>query len=235
VAFETRLGTLRCISDCGPAQDLLVLTPLLVSLIAMLVYGLALAGRSPSAFRTVIKMLAVGGLVALCVIERSPPLLIAGLAACVIGDAFLACDPKRWLAPGLVAFLVGHACYIFLFAAYRPQGLEPDAMQVAGLAGVAIAALAVLAFLWNHLGPLRPAVVLYVVAIGVMTGSSLLLPMPFWPAMAGSVAFMASDAVLAIGLFRGEALFGSTRLSGWAVWFLYYAAQFLIVQAFIWA
>jgi hypothetical protein len=44
---------------------------------------------------------------------------------------------------------------------------------------------------------------------------------------------MASDAILAGELFRQTNLLGSQRMTGWAIWFLYYAAQALIVWAFL--
>lgn len=204
-----------------------------VGSLAALVYGFVLVGREPSAPRTVVKALAVGGLTVFTLAWGAPWLLIAGLAACVAGDVFLALDPKRWLPWGLFAFLLGHVLYIALFAEWRERGLEPGPVRMAAFAAIAAVALALLAFLWKHLGALRPAVVLYVIVISVMTGSSFMLDPAFWPAMAGSVAFMASDAVLAIGLFRGEMLMGSTRISNWTVWFLYCLAQLGISAAFI--
>lgn len=205
----------------------------LLSLVCMLVYGFVLVGRAPSALRTVVKTIAVAALAIVCAVLGSPWLLVAALAACAVGDAFLAGDPKKWLPLGMVAFLIGHALYIFLFAQHRPLGTEPSGLQMAALGLIAAAAVAMLWFLWKHLGPLRPAVVLYVIVIATMTGSSFLLTSEYWPAMVGSIAFMASDAVLAISLFRDEKLFGSSRATDWAVWFLYYGAQVLIASAFI--
>lgn len=213
--------------------SIFTMAPALVSVVAMLVYGFVLVGRAPSTARTVVKVLAVAGLAVVCALWGSPALLIAALVACALGDAFLAGDPKRWLPPGMVAFLIGHALYIVLFAQHRAPGMEPDGLQMTGLGLVAAGAVAMLWFLWKHLGPLRPAVVLYVLVIATMTGSSFLLTGDYWPAMVGSVAFMASDAVLAISLFRDEKLFGSERATHWAVWFLYYGAQIGIAAAFI--
>jgi len=201
--------------------------------LAALVHGLALAGRPPSAVRTAIKTVPVAALALLALLLEAPWQLTAGLALCALGDAFLAGDPRRWLPAGLVSFLAGHGLYIFLFAALRDPAAQPSAAQLAGIAATAAAAVAILAHLWKALGPLRPAVILYVVAIAVMLGSSLLLPSGYWPAMAGAAAFMASDAILAIDLFRGETLFGSPRATRWAVWFLYYAAQLGIVWPFM--
>ncbi len=203
------------------------------SALAALAYGFVLVGRESSAVRTTIKTIAVAALAVLALLHGAPWLLIAGLAACALGDAFLAGDPKRWLPFGLFSFLVGHVLYIFLFANLRDPYSEITGLQLAILAVIAAAGAAMLAFLWKSLGAMRPAVILYVIAIAVMTGSSFLLSGAYWPVMAGSVAFMASDSVLAMNLFRQEVLFGSKRATDWAVWFLYYGAQVGIAWPFI--
>jgi uncharacterized membrane protein YhhN len=204
-----------------------------VMVLAMLVYGLALVGRAPSLLRTVVKTLGVAALAVAAALQHGPWVLVAALAACAIGDAFLSRDPKRWLPAGLLAFLVGHALYITLFAAWKDPLLDPGPVRLAGFAALAALAVTLLAFLWSHLGVLRPAVVLYVIVISVTTGFSFMLDAAFWPAMVGSAAFLASHAVLAVRLFRDEVLFGSIRATDWTVWFLYCAAQIGITAAFL--
>ena len=149
------------------------------------------------------------------------------------GDAVLAGDPKRWLPAGLFTFLLGHILLIFLFQETRDPSLEMTPLQLTGAVGLGAASVAMLAWLWRALGPMRAAVTLYVIVIAVMVGSSFLLPGFYWPAMVGAVLFMISDAILATGLFRELALFGSERLSRWAVWFLYYGGQAMIAWAFL--
>lgn len=217
----------------GPVWGPVAMAAAATGLLAALLYGFGLVGRPPSILRAVVKVLAVGGLTVYATAWGAPWLLVAALTACVLGDAFLALDPKRWLPWGLFAFLLGHVLYIALFAGWREPGLEPGPVRMAAFGALAIFAVILLAYLWKHLGVLRPAVILYVVVISVMAGFSFMLDPPFWPAMAGSVAFLLSDAVLAISLFRGEALFGSTRVSNWTVWFLYCLAQLGIAAAFI--
>jgi len=233
--LETTRGDILCLSHClTPLESWLCMVALAGSFVAMLLYGFMLVGRPPSPLRTVVKTLAVGLLVVPALIWEAPWLLILGLALCAVGDAFLAGNPKRWLIFGMLAFLAGHVSYIFLFAQLRDPAVEPSALQIAGLAAVAAAGLAMLAFLWKALGPMRPAVTIYVIAISVMAGFSLLLdPYVYWPVMIGSLAFMASDAILAINLFREEQLFGSPRATQWSVWFLYYAAQIGIAWPFV--
>ncbi len=221
----------------GPGGTLSFDNPAAIALsvmaVAMLTYGLALVGRPPSLPRTVVKTLAVAALAVAAALLHAPWVLVAALAICAVGDAFLSRDPKRWLPAGLLAFLVGHALYITLFAAWKDPLLDPGPVRLAGFAALAALAVTLLAYLWTHLGVLRPAVVLYVIVISVMTGFSFMLDAAFWPAMVGSVAFLASDAVLAVSLFRGEVLFGSTRATDWTVWFLYCAAQIGITAAFV--
>ncbi|MDP1630042.1 MAG: lysoplasmalogenase [Caulobacter sp.] len=204
-----------------------------LSALAAIVYGMALTGRSPSLGRTLVKTMAVGFLMLAAILAEAPWLLVVGLALCAAGDAFLAGDPRRWLPPGLLAFLLGHVAYIFLFQLARDPSVEAGAAPLAGIAGVAAAAIAMLAWLWKALGPMRPAVILYVIAIAVMVGTSFLLPAFYWPAMVGAAAFMVSDAILAGSLFREAKLLGSTRLTGWAIWFLYYGGQVGIAWAFL--
>jgi uncharacterized membrane protein YhhN len=188
-------------------------------------YGLALVERPPSFLRTLVKTGAIGALALLAYLQGGGPWLAIALALCAVGDAFLAGDPKRWLPFGLAAFLAGHVVYGLLFWRERaPAG--PAFWVVAPL--IVLAAAVLLANLWRSLGSLKPAVVLYVLAIVAMVATSLLLPRLRWPATIGALAFMASDAILALDLFKGSKLAGSPRLTAWAVWFLYFGGQAFI-------
>ena len=193
--------------------------------ICAILYGLVLVQRPPSMPRTLVKTAAIGALAVLAYWRGGGPLLAIALALCAIGDAFLAGDPKRWLPFGLAAFLAGHVVYVLLF--WRERGPAGTAFwAVAPL--IVLAAATMLAMLWRSLGALKPAVVLYLLAIVAMVATSLLLPRLRWPATVGAVAFMASDAVLSFDLFKNAKLAGSARLTAWAVWFLYFAAQAMI-------
>lgn len=189
-------------------------------------YGLALVQRSPSFPRTAVKTVAVGALAVLAYMEGGGSSLAIALALCAVGDAFLAGDPKRWLPFGLAAFLAGHVVYGLLF--WRERGPAAGAAFWAVAPLVVLAAAAMLARLWRSLGALKPAVVLYVLAIVAMVSTSLLLPRLRWPATVGALAFMTSDAVLSFDLFKGRKLAGSPRLTAWAVWFLYFGGQAMI-------
>ena len=198
--------------------------------ICALVYGLVLVQRPPSAARTVVKTAAIGALAALAYLQGGGPLLAIALALCAIGDAFLAGDPKRWLPFGLAAFLLGHLVYAVLF--WRERGAV-DTIFWATAPLVVLAAAVMLWRLWPSLGSMRAAVAVYVAAIVAMVTLSLLLPRVHWPAAAGALAFMTSDAILSFDLFKSAKLAGSARLTGWAVWFLYFGGQALIAYGML--
>ncbi|WP_240902850.1 lysoplasmalogenase [Caulobacter sp. SLTY] len=208
---------------------------LLFSPLAAILYGLVYSHRPPSAFRTVLKTSAVGILALLVFVNlaafpgseaaRSSMILLgAGFALCAIGDAFLAGNPKRWLPPGLVAFLLGHVAFIVLFAgAAETRTLGP--VIYAAMAVVALVGAGMLRWLWPHLGALRWPVVAYVVVIVVMVCEGLTHWSHNIAWAIGGLLFMASDAILAGQLFRSAKLPGPARLTDWAIWFLYYGAQ----------
>lgn len=187
-----------------------------------LAYGLVLVHQPVSVLRTIVKTSAVAALAVLAYLDGGSVLLALALAFCALGDTFLAGDPKRWLPAGLGAFLVGHLVYIPLFL--EREGAPPAWFWPAA-AGVGAVAGLMLRSLWGSLGKLRIPVTVYVLAIVGMVVTSLLLPQSAWPATAGALAFMASDAILSFDLFKNAKLFGSPRLSAWAVWFLYWGGQ----------
>ena len=140
-----------------------------LSALACAVYA-ALVERAPSPGRTLVKTVAVGALAALAYIRGAPTPLVVALGLSAIGDAFLAGDPKKWLPAGLGAFLVAHVAYVWLFLQDGGGRSALAAEPVRGL-GVILAFAAgatMLAWLWRHLGALRPAVALYAFALAAM-------------------------------------------------------------------
>lgn len=204
----------------------------LASGVAALAYGLVLVTRPHSLLRMVVKTAAVGLLAVLAYVLGGPWLLVAALAFSALGDAFMS-DPDRWLTPGLGAFLLAHILYIPLFLQHGDVAGWTEPVRLIGVVAVVLAALAMLRWLWPGLGTMKVPVIAYVLAILGMVGTSFLLPAALWPAMLGAAMFMASDAILAGELFRKSKLFGSERVTAWAVWFLYYGGQALIAYALL--
>ena len=201
------------------------------SAIAAAIYGLALVSRRASLAKTLVKVAAVGLLTVLAYGIGAPLPLIAALALSTIGDGFLAGDGERWLPAGLAAFLFAHLAYIRLFLGEGGGvgALMAEQWRAVGVAAALIGGLAMIAWLWNGLGKLRPAVVVYAGALAIMTATALTLPRWLWPAMAGAVAFFLSDAILSAEIFKN-------RRGPWtaqAVWWLYYGAQAAITWAYL--
>jgi uncharacterized membrane protein YhhN len=233
---------------------------LIVSLTAGLIYGLAFAGRPHSALRTLIKMLAVGSLAlfgmwmwlgdATALQQAEDPRFAAflqstrwiggaaaiGLILCAIGDGFLAGDPKRWLLPGLVAFLLGHVAYVAMFLTPVPDPWGEPTLGLPGwiVAGfVVVAAIWMLRWLWPSLDDMRWPVVAYAVVITAMVVASLTVSRQGAHLALAALLFMASDAILAAEMFKGVKIFGSPRLTAWLIWFLYFGSQLLFAERFL--
>jgi uncharacterized membrane protein YhhN len=233
---------------------------LIISLTAGLIYGLGFAGKPPSALRTIVKMMAVGSLALFGLymwlgdagairpaadadfaefLESTR--WIGGAAAvaltlCAIGDGFLAGDPKRWLLPGLVAFLLGHVAYVAMFLMPVPDPWGEPALGLPGwiVSGFVVAAAVwMLRWLWSSLGDMRWPVVAYTVVICAMVVASLTVSRQGAHLAVAALLFMASDAILAADLFKGVKVFGSTRLTVWAIWFLYFGSQLLFADRFL--
>ncbi|WGM37303.1 lysoplasmalogenase [Caulobacter sp. NIBR1757] len=233
---------------------------LIISLAAGLIYGLGFAGKPPSALRTIVKMMAVGALALFglwmwlgdaTVQQQADSQAFAeflhssrwiggaaaiGLTLCAIGDGFLAGDPKRWLLPGLVAFLLGHVAYVAMFLMPVPDPWGEPTLGLAGwiVAGVVVAATVwMLRWLWPSLGDMRWPVVAYAVVITAMVVASLTVSRQGVPLALAALMFMASDAILAAEMFKGVKLFGSPRLTAWLIWFLYFGSQLLFAGRFL--
>jgi uncharacterized membrane protein YhhN len=215
-----------------------------VSLIAAAAYGFVLLQRPPSLLRTVTKTLAVAAIAVIAALTGLGWLLAIGFGLSAIGDAALEGDgarpngPKRWLPIGLGCFLLAHAAYLVVFVHVGGGVLmfRAQPVRLAGVLAAVSAAIFMIRILWPYLGrieggALKGPVLVYVLAITAIVIAAFTLPLSRWPAMAGSAAFMASDAILAMRLFRYEGR--PHRVADLAVWWLYYAAQVGIAAAFL--
>ena len=153
--------------------------------------------------------------------------LTGGLLASAVGDVCLVW-PERFTW-GLASFLLAHCLYLTAFA----SGATTGGAGWPWLAGIAGAAIVLLARLWPHLGRVRGAVLVYVTVIALMAWTAARrADAPTTPALsgmlalAGSLLFMASDAILALDRFARR-----IPAAHAAVMVTYYAAQTLIAAS----
>jgi uncharacterized membrane protein YhhN len=155
-------------------------------------------------------------------------LVLAGLMLSLAGDVALLW-PQQGFVPGLVAFLIAHIVYTVAFTREHRFAAQP-----AALAAYALAAGAILAFLWGHIpAALRIPVAGYVLALTIMAAQSAVVGLTTQGAgrrralwlMLGGALFMASDTVLAVNRFV-------LPLPAPGLWILapYWAAQWCIAS-----
>ena len=149
-------------------------------------------------------------------------LVFAGLLCSLGGDVWLL-FPRGFVA-GLASFLLTHLLYIAAFAPGTPWNASAWAL----LAPFALGSLAMLRYLWPHLGRDRAPVGVYVSVIAVM-GWCAAVRATAAPsasgelALAGALLFMLSDGLLATDRFARR-----LRAADAIVMTTYYAAQTLI-------
>jgi uncharacterized membrane protein YhhN len=156
--------------------------------------------------------------------ERYRWLVFAALLWSLGGDLWLV-FPGGFV-PGLLNFLVAHVLYIAAFASGGSAGGTAVLVLLLFLAG----GLAMLAYLWPHLGKDRILVLVYVgaiVAMGWRAAARALAPGVPEPsgtlALTGAIVFMVSDGVLAIDRFARP-----FAAADGVVMITYYAAQILM-------
>lgn len=201
---------------------------LLLSAVAAFFY-LLMRGQPPSWRRTATKTLAIALLAVLAAIEGAPVLLVAALALCAAGDAFLAQDGETAFLGGLASFLVGHLAYVALFV-MAGGGFEIFVVQPWRLGIPALATMAALLLLFRLMpavgASLKLPIALYVAAIAAMMWTSATVPVPV--VMVGTALFLASDAILAVEKFLLSPTSPHRAWAGPAIWILYWLAQVTI-------
>lgn len=150
--------------------------------------------------------------------------LLVGLVLGMLGDLLLLSSATPLFLGGLAAFLLGHLAYIVAFAVHGVWWFAvPPSLFFLSPVG-----LGVLGWLWRRLdGPMRPAVIAYVVTICGMVALAIagrFAGAP-WRQLLGAVLFMASDLAVA-----RERFVHSTVLN--RLWGLptYYVAQLLLAS-----
>jgi uncharacterized membrane protein YhhN len=144
--------------------------------------------------------------------------LLAALVFSLLGDVYLMLPANLFVA-GLAAFLVGHLAYIDAFHATLGWRVLWSALVLGATAPVGLRIVGAAPGM-----PLRVAVTLYMVVIGVMTGSAIAAGLPI--AVAGALLFMLSDSMIAWNRFVSP--FAGARL---AIIVTYHVGQALLVYA----
>lgn len=144
--------------------------------------------------------------------------LLGALAFGLLGDVYLMLPAELFVA-GLGAFLIGHLCYIDAFSAPLFWRVVWSLIVLAASAPVALRIIGAI-----PRPRLRVAVSVYMVVIGVMTGSAIASGLPL--AALGAVLFMASDSLIAWSRFIAP--FPGVQV---AIIVTYHVGQTLLVAA----
>jgi uncharacterized membrane protein YhhN len=173
----------------------------------------------------------VGSILLLAILGfRVNVMLGTALSLGAVGDFLLGMrrlgglDAETLFLSGLASFLLSHLVYIAMFRRYRAtSGWKTGWVRWFGVLVVVIALGAVLGALRSSLGALLLPVVIYALVLAGMAISAQLTELGNSLAAFGALCFVASDAMLAMGKFRGP-FPGHEPL----VWVTYYIAQLLI-------
>lgn len=205
---------------------------LVVSVLSALLYGVFFSNSSPSIARVILKTAATALLTLWAYNAGAPVPIVIALAFSTVGDALLGASEEKFLLPGMAAFFVAHAAYVPLFwdqvAETRPA--LTLIVQILITVGGALFIRSLLPWMEKAM---RIPVMAYAVIILLMANAALRLDPNLWLATAGAIAFVASDTILSIELFRLKSDAPVKRFTARAIWFLYYGGQATIAWAFI--
>lgn len=158
-------------------------------------------------------------------------LLFTALMFCWTGDVLLlfAGRDAMYFILGLVAFLVGHIFYIFLFKKMIKSNRGIFRINIWALSMIGLYLIAFYVLMSPHLGSMLIPVMIYAVVISTMLYFAILL-YRFLPAynsffiLSGALAFVISDSILAVNKF-----YSPLPLSGFLIMLTYLYAQGAIV------
>jgi uncharacterized membrane protein YhhN len=155
--------------------------------------------------------------------------IIAALIFSWTGDIMLMLEPKAsiFFMLGLISFLMAHICYIDFFHILRLNRQVKLNWVIIG--AVAVYYLALIIFLFPHLGVMKIPVIIYGAVISCMLALALHMPFITFKGagrslMMGALLFVASDTMLAINKF-----YMPFEFAGIAIMSTYCFAQLLIV------
>lgn len=150
------------------------------------------------------------------------------LALSCLGDIFLALHVDNGFIYGLIAFLIAHLVYLFLFVRKWRRPLRPPASRL--LVSVAVLAFSLIFSQWlaPGLGKIALPVMTYICAITLMVVAALWANLSTsWVAI-GAILFMTSDSLLAADRF-----WQNIPGSGFLIWATYYLGQYGITIGYL--
>lgn len=203
---------------------------LVVGLVAAAIYAFFFCHRPPSIWKTVVKAVPMPAFAAAVAVSFGSVAVVIALVLSAIGDIALSREGEKAFLTGLVSFALAHVVYIFIF--WELSGGFTGATSL--LVALGLVALSTEIWLRPFTGALRWPVRIYVGLICTMGAAALGLSTASF-ALLGALAFMASDTLLAIQLFRMQPDSQFQRLVSMALWVLYAGGQFLIVSGVAWS
>ncbi len=195
-----------------------------VGLLFAVLYALLFCYRGPSWAKTGIKIIPVLGFAVAGYANFAAMLVVAGLGLSAVGDLALSRDTPKTFLFGLIAFAGAHILYILHFTDLGGVALIP--LWAAGV----VVALAVSSEVWLRpfTGAMKWPVRAYVVVITTMAVMALSLQgreLAMW----GAMAFVVSDVILAIQVFRMKESARWQVPASVALWGLYVLGQCMIL------
>jgi uncharacterized membrane protein YhhN len=205
---------------------------LVLGCLAALIYAAVFCYRGPSVAKTVVKSVPLLSFAGAGLVSFANPFVVGALFLSAIGDIALSRDGDKPFLVGLVAFALAHVLYILHF--WGLAGGITGAFEVPMLPVLVILfALSTEWWLAPHTDDMRWPVRVYVVLIAVMGLLALGLP-GMLLATLGAFAFLASDTILSIQLFRMESQSRWQVPASVALWVLYAGGQFAILAGAGW-
>lgn len=162
-------------------------------------------------------------------------LIVMALLFGFIGDVFLMWDNrKNNFLVGLIAFFIGHLCYVILFMKDVSFLQDVPMWFYLIILIYAFGAIAIMNKLNDHLGPMKTPAYMYAIVILLMSFTSLIriwglgMNLEFILPYMGTILFMCSDTILGFATFKGK--FKNANIY---IMITYVLAQVLIVAGYL--
>ncbi len=202
---------------------------LMLGVLAAVLYAAIYCYRGPSKAKTLVKSVPLLSFAGAGLATFAHPLVIGALVLSAIGDIALSRDGNRAFLTGLIGFAAAHLLYVLHF-----WGLSGRVSLTWMALLVLLFAVSTEAWLSPFTDDLRWPVRVYVLLISLMGLTALGLPgLPL--AVFGAFAFLASDTILAVQLFRMPETSRWQIPASVALWGLYVAGQFAILTGAGWS